>query len=327
MARHLPPLNALRVFEAAARHLSFTKAAAELNVTQAAVSHQVKLLEDVLGAPLFRRFNRRLVLTEAGQAYWPDLRNAFDQIDLATRRLNRRSGPQQLRISTLQSFAAKFLVPRIPRFQARHPKIELMISTSPLQVDFARDDFDLAIRLGGGRYPGLYVEHLMDDYAFPVCAPQLLAGRHPLRRPQDLKFHTLLHDTAVLPEEKAPTWENWLQQAGVPDIDTMRGSGYSDTSMAIQAAVAGQGVAMGRRALVIEELAAGHLVQPFGPVVKNRFSYYLVCPKANAQGRLVAAFRDWLVEEIAQAGLNGPDQKKPGLKKPAAKGGRPNGRA
>ncbi|WP_341704510.1 transcriptional regulator GcvA [Ferrovibrio sp.] len=309
MARSLPPLNALRVFEAAARHLSFTRAAEELHVTQTAVSHQVKQLEAVLGLPLFRRFNRRLVLTEAGQAYLPRLTEAFDIMDAASRQIGRRGGPRRLRISTLQSFAAKWLVPRMPRFQALHPGLDLLLSTSPVPVDFRRDEIDLAIRLGGGRYPGLHVEHLMDDYVFPVCAPALPDGDPPLRRPSDLARHALLHDIWILPEEEAPTWRFWLAQAKqqgaeTAGIDPVRGPGFSDTAMALQAAIAGQGVALGRRVLVADDLAAGHLVQPFGPEVKNRFSYYLVCPPALAQNRDLVAFRDWLVDEIAAAGLN-----------------------
>jgi len=308
MARQLPPLNALRVFEAAARHLSFTRAAEELHVTQTAVSHQVKLLEAVLGQPLFRRFNRRLVLTEAGQAYLPSLSQAFDAMDAATRKIGRRGGPRPLRISTMQSLAVKWLVPRMPRFQAQHPGIDLLISTSPHPVDFRRDEIDLAIRLGGGHYPGLHAEHLMDDYVFPVCAPALVTGDPPLRAAADLKHHALLHDIWVLSAEESPTWRNWLaaaarQGADIAGIDATRGPGFSDAAMVLQAAIAGQGVALGRRALVAADFAAGHLVQPFGPELKNRFSYFLVCPPALAQSREVTVFRDWLVGEIAAAGL------------------------
>ncbi|WP_298724494.1 transcriptional regulator GcvA [uncultured Ferrovibrio sp.] len=301
MARRLPPLNALRVFEAAARHLSFTKAAEELNVTQAAVSHQVKLLEEILGLALFRRYNRRLVLTEAGQAYLPALRDAFDLMDAATRRLSQQSGPKQLRISTLQSFAMRWLVPRAGRFSALHPDIDLMISTSSQLVDFRRDDIDLAIRLGSGKYPDLHAVHLADDYVFPVCSPRLLEGPHPLRRLEDLKHHTLLHDTQVSREARSLTWETWLRRNNVTDIDAGRGMGYSDTGMAIQAAIAGQGVALGRKILVLDDLAAGLLVKPFDIELKNHYSYYLVCPKALADTLKVKAFLDWLVDEIARS--------------------------
>lgn len=303
MARRLPPLNALRVFEAAARHLSFTKAAEELNVTQAAVSHQVKLLEDVLGTSLFRRLNRRLALTEAGQAYLPPLRDAFDQMAAATKRVAQGGDSRSLRISTIQSFAAKFLMPRMPRFRARHPDIELMISTSTQLVDFRRDDVDVGIRLGRGEYPDLHVTKLMDDFIYPVCSPALLRGPHPLRSAEDLKHHTLLHDAALASEEESPTWRNWLRHAGIDGVDATRGPGFSDAAMAIQAAIAGQGVALGRPALVVEDLAAGHLAQPFGPQIRNRYSYYLVCAKANAEQPKQRAFRDWMLEEIARSKL------------------------
>lgn len=302
MARRLPPLTALRVFEAAARNLSFTKAAEELNVTQAAVSHQVRALEDSLGLALFRRYNRRLALTEAGQAYLPPLREAFDQMAAATKRLTQQGEGAALRISTTQSFAAKFLMPRLPRLRSQHC-IEPMISVTHELVDFSRDNIDIAIRLGRGEYPGLDVVHLMDDYVFPVCAPALLKGPHPLDSPSDLKHHVLLHDTALASEEESPSWRNWLRKAGVADVDPARGPGYSDTAMAIQAAIAGHGVALGRRALVAEDLAAGHLVRPFQAEFRNRFSYYLVCAKGMAEQPKQRALRDWLLEELRRSGL------------------------
>ena len=194
MSRRLPPLNALRAFEAAARNLSFTRAADELFVTQAAISHQVKALEEYLGITLFRRYNRRLELTEAGRAYLPGLRDAFDQIDLATKRLTPRSENRSLKISVLPSFAAKWLMPRLAGFQIRHPDIDVLVSASDGLIDFVHDDFDLALRYGPGIYPGLQTDFLMGDQVFPVCSPRLLEGERPLRRPEDLSHHTLLHD-------------------------------------------------------------------------------------------------------------------------------------
>ncbi len=299
MSRQLPPLNALRAFEAAARHLSFTKAADELHVTQAAISHQVKALEETLGLPLFRRFNRRLVLTTEGQAYLPALRDAFDQMAAATLRLRSDDGTGQLKVSTLQSFGAKWLVPRLPRFREQHPNIDVMVSTSGHLIDFAREEFDLAIRFGEGNYPDLHSLHLTDDEAFPVCSPRLLKGRHPLRSPDDLRHHTLLHDSVSRLEE-SPNWRGWFKAAGITDIDYNRGPGYSDSAMVLQAAIAGQGVALGRRSLAIEDLRAGHLVQPFGPVIPTRFSYFVVSPKAGCDRFKVRAFRVWLLEEAAR---------------------------
>ena len=303
MSRQLPPLNALRAFEAAARHLSFTKAAEELHVTQAAISHQVKALEQSLGLPLFRRFNRRLVLTEAGQAYHPTLRDAFDQMAAATHRLQTDDETGQLKVSTLQSFGAKWLLPRLPRFRERHPSIDVMVSTSNHMVDFAREEFDLAIRFGMGVYPDLQCDFLTDDEAFPVCSPRLLKGRNPLRKPEDLENHTLLHDS-VSHDEESPQWQGWLRAAGLTGIDHNRGPGYSDSAMVLQAAVAAQGVAIGRRVLAIEDMMAGHLVQPFGPAMATRFSYYVVSPKAIADRFKVRVFRDWLQEEVERDRLN-----------------------
>jgi LysR family glycine cleavage system transcriptional activator len=297
MARQLPPLNALRAFEAAARHLSFTRAAEELHVTQAAISHQVKALEAFLGLPLFRRFNRRLVLSEAGQNYLPALRDSFDQMASATLRLRQDDASGQLKVSTLQSFGAKWLLPRLPRFRDRAPGIDVMVSTSSHMIDFSREDFDVAIRFGRGVYPDLEVVHLMGDVTFPVCAPRLLESGQGLRRPSDLRHHTLLHDS-VSPEEETPNWRLWVETAGVEDINVERGPGYSDSAMVLQAAIAGQGVALGRRSLVVEDLRAGHLVRPFGPALPTRFSYYLVCPKMTAERAKVRAFREWLLDEV-----------------------------
>jgi LysR family glycine cleavage system transcriptional activator len=296
----LPPLGALRAFEAAARHLSFTKAAEELHVTQAAVSHHIKALEQGLGLPLFQRFNRRLALTNAGRDYLPPLRDAFDLMLAATQRITAGGQSGQLKITTLSSFATKWLIPRLSRFKELQPDIDPMISTSYQLVDLRSEEFDIAIRLGRGRYPGLHVVHLMDDLAFPVCSPRLQKGAHALRQPTDLKHHVLLHDSAVLQDSDAPHWGNWLKAAGVTEIAVDRGSAYSDTALTLQAAIAGNGVALGRRSLVADDIKAGHLVRPFGPELRTRFSWYLVCTPANAGQRKIRAFREWLESEIAR---------------------------
>ncbi len=301
MARKLPPLNALRAFEAAARHLSFTKAAEELNVTQAAISHQVKALEDHLGQPLFRRLNRRLVLTEAGQIYLPVLREAFDAIAAGTQRLNRDQHSGPLHISVLSSFAAKWLLPRLSRFRDRHPEIDVMVSANNKLIDFAEDVFEMGIRYGQGSYPGLRCDLLLGDAVFPVCSPKLLEGPHPLRRPEDLRHHTLLHDE-VSRHDESPDWRSWLQAAGVDGIDWRRGPGFSDSSMVIEAAAAGQGVALGHRWLAAADLESGRIVMPFGPVVPSKFAYYLVSPPAVAERRRVRLFREWLLEEAERSG-------------------------
>ena len=296
MARKLPSLNALKAFEAAARHLSFTRAAAELHVTQAAISHQVKTLEEHLGLALFRRLNRRLVLTEAGQTYLPVLRDAFDAIAAGTAQLHQDKGSGPLHISVLPSFAAKWLLPRMSRFRDRHPDIDVMVSANNKLVDFAEDTIEMGIRYGLGDYPGLHKILLLQDEVFPVCSPKLLQGPHPLKRPEDLRRHTLLHDE-VSRHDESPDWRSWLQAAGVSGVDWRRGPGFSDSSMVIEAAAAGQGVALGHRWLAAADLESGRIFMPFGPAIPSRFSYYVVSPPALAERRRVRLFRDWLLEE------------------------------
>jgi len=298
MARRLPPLKSLRAFEAAGRHLSFTKAADELNVTQAAISHQVKSLEAALRMQLFRRFNRRLMLTDAGQTYLPALTGALDQIDAATRRLRADDDTGNLKISVATSLAAKWLLPRLARFRARHPDIDVQVSASDKLVDFARDDFDLGIRYGFGSYPGLRIDRLMQDTVFPVCSPALLQGPTPLLRPADLKHHTLLHEEWGEPIN-APDWRAWLAAAGVEDVNPDRGPGYSHSSLALQAAIDGQGVALARSSLVGLDLEAGRLVQPFGPVLPTTYACYVVSPTATAERPKIKAFREWQLEQAA----------------------------
>ncbi len=300
MSRRLPPLNALRAFEAAARNLSFTRAADELFVTQAAISHQVKALEEYLGITLFRRYNRRLELTEAGRAYLPGLRDAFDQIDLATKRLTPRSENRSLKISVLPSFAAKWLMPRLAGFQSRHPDIDVLVSASDGLVDFVHDDFDLALRYGPGIYPGLQTDFLMGDQVFPVCSPRLLDGEHPLRRPVDLRHHTLLHDNMGRQDETMQEWAYWLREAGIEDVDYERGPAFSHLSMVLSAAIDGQGVALGRLSLAVEDISAGHLVCPFGPILETAYSTYMVAPYNTADLPKVCRFREWVLEEAAK---------------------------
>ncbi len=300
MARKLPPLNALRAFEAAARHLSFTKAAAELHVTQAAISHQVKTLEEHLSLSLFRRLNRRLMLTEAGQIYLPVLRDAFDSIATGTGRLHQDQDSGALHISVLPSLAAKWLLPRMSRFRDRHPDIDVMVSANNKLIDFSADSIEMAIRYGMGHYPGLRTDLLLRDEVFPVCSPSLLEGATPLAAPEDLSHHTLLHDE-VSRQDESPDWRSWLQAAGVSGVDWQRGPGFSDSSMVIEAAAAGQGVALAHRWLAAADLESGRIIVPFGPVVPSRFAYYIVSPPAVAEHRRVRLFRDWLLEEVAEA--------------------------
>jgi LysR family glycine cleavage system transcriptional activator len=294
-------LNGLRAFEAAARHLSFTKAAEELFVTQAAVSHQVKALEEHLDLKLFRRFNRRLMLTDAGQDYYPQLRDALDSIDRATRRLRRQQETETtLRVTVLPSLAAKWLMPRLPEFSLLHPDLDVLISASDQLIDLEHENFHMAIRFGFGRYPGLFVTRLMGDKIFPVCAPRLLEGERSLRRPADLANHTLLHDDMARRDESSNDWASWLDAANVQGVDPYRGPAFSHSSMVLTAAIDGQGVALGRLTLAADDMAAGRLVCPFGPVIDAPLHYYVVSPPTLAEHPMVLQFREWLIEQAAE---------------------------
>ncbi|HTO68871.1 MAG TPA: transcriptional regulator GcvA [Myxococcota bacterium] len=290
-ARKLPPLNALRAFEAAARHLSFKDAAAELHVTPAAVSHQVRGLEDELGVALFVRLHRALALTPAGARCLPRLRDAFDRLEEATRGLRGRAAQPRLVLSVVPSFGANWLVPRLGRFRARHPEIDLEVLSSSELVDFARDPVDVGVRFGGGRYPGVRADLLVAEEYFPVASPKLARGRRPLRRPDDLRRHTLLHD------ETHDAWRSWLASAGVTAVDPERGVVFSDSSQLVFAAAAGQGVALARALLAAPFLRAGTLVRPFPGSVPAEFAYWVVCAQARAEEPAIRAFRDWLTDE------------------------------
>ena len=290
--RRLPPLNALRAFEAAARQLSFTRAGEELHVTQAAISHQVKALEQWLGLALFRRRGRAIVLTENGQTYLAAVREGLDLLADATDRLTQRQDSGILTVSTMASFAAAWLVPRLGRFRALHSDIDVRLSASDEIVEFARDDVDLAIRYGDGHWPGVEVVPLMTEDLFPVCSPALLMGPHPLRQPEDLRHHTLLHD------DMRETWRLWLLAAGVDGVDPDRGPGYNLSTLVIDAAVDAQGVALARSALIGDHLASGRLVKPFDIQLPAEFAYYLVHPARALDHPKVRAFRDWVMREV-----------------------------
>jgi LysR family glycine cleavage system transcriptional activator len=297
MIRHLPPLNALRAFEAAARHLSLTRAAEELHVTPAAVSHQVKGLEAYLGVKLFRRANRALLLTDAGQACLPGLREGFDRLAQAMEavRDHDQSGP--FTVSVPPSFGAKWLVTRLDRFRQKHPGYDVRLDASMRLVDLMREGVDIAVRYGAGNYPGMRVDRLMDEVAIPVCSPRLIEGHEPLRVPADLCRHTLLHHAASFQDDSYPDWRMWLQAAGVEGCDLSRGPTFSMASMAVEAAIGGQGVALVGNVLVEDDIAAGRLVRAFELSVPVLFAYYIVSPLLTAERPRVVAFREWLLEE------------------------------
>ncbi len=297
--KNLPPLNALRVFEAAARHLSFTKAAEELHVTPGAVSQQIKALEEFIGAKVFRRTNRALLLTDSAQASLPLLREAFDKLEEAARVLAAPGDAKRLNVSVAPSIAAKWLVPRLDRFHDAHPDFEVWVSADMDIVDFAVDDVDVAIRYGAGEYPGLEVELLMAETIIPVCSPRLMLGERPLKSPADLADHTLLHDGAPDKDDSAPTWPMWLKAAGVCGVDGERGPKFNQSSLVIEAAVAGKGVALAKAALALADLEAARLVSPFDVATPSRFAYFIVHPASKGRVKAVRAFKAWLMEEAA----------------------------
>jgi len=297
--KRLPPLNALRAFEAAARHLSFSRAADELNVTPGAVSQQIKALEDFVGGPVFRRERKGLLLTDAAQSSLPSLREAFRLLEDAAARLTAADGDGRLRVSVAPSFAAKWLVPRLAGFHDAHPEIDVWLSADMDVVDFSKDDVDIAIRYGGGRYPGLAVDLLMSETIVPVCAPTLVTGPEPLKEPADLARFTLLHDGSPDNDETCPTWPMWLKAAGVPGADGARGPVFNQSSLVVEAAVAGRGVALAKSALAEADLAAGRLVLAFDVSTPIAFAYHLVRPPAKDANPTVRAFSDWLKSEAA----------------------------
>jgi LysR family transcriptional regulator, glycine cleavage system transcriptional activator len=298
----LPSLNGLRAFEAAARLLSFTLAAAELNVTQTAISHQIRRLEDQLGIKLFIRQNRALALTQEAQDYLPSVRSAFEDLRRATARLHRTERNGRLTVSTTASLATKWLVSRAAAFQDANPGTEVRITTSTHLVDFRQEEVDIAVRYGRGGWPGLRAHWLMAERLFPVCSPRLLTDLKPLRRPEDLAHHTLLHTTAW-PDD----WGLWLTAAGLPRaLAAGRGMTFDLVFMAIQAAVEVLGVALGREQLVEADIAAGRLVAPFDTVLPQDAGYYVVAPEATADAPKIALFRDWLIASANPGALAAP---------------------
>lgn len=292
--RRLPPLNSLRAFESAARHLSFTKAADELAVTPGAISQQVKLLEDTIGVSLFHRQARGLALTDAGLASLPSLRDGFDRLHAAIRLMTQERKAGRLAISVAPSFAAKWLVHRLDRFQNRHPDIDVYVHAGMDLVDFSVDDVDLAIRYGQGNYPDMTSEKLMEERIVPVCAPSLLTGETPLRTLDDLAGYTLLHDDGS--DHEIATWPMWLKAAGTA-VDGSRGPRFNQSSLVIEAAVAGRGVALAKYALAEADLQAARLVIPFDLTTPTDFAYWIVHPSAKSALPEVKAFKDWILEE------------------------------
>ena len=294
--RRLPPLNALRAFEAAARHLNFSRAADELSVTPGAVSQQIQNLEDYVGAALFKRTPKGLLLTDAAQTALPALREAFDRLAEAASLLTAAVDGRRLTLTAPPSFAAKWLVPRLGAFEQAHPQVDVWLSAGIELVDLGAGEVDVAIRYGSGRYPGLEVSRLMSETVIPVVSPELLKEQ-PLDTPQDLKNHVLLHDGSPDPDDSCPDWSMWLAARGLRGVEGMRGPRFNQSSLVIEAAANGRGVALAKRTLAQADLEAGRLVAPLQIATAVDFAYYLVHPKAKGRLPQVKAFVAWLTAE------------------------------
>ena len=294
MNSHLPPLSALRAFEAAARHMSFSRAATELHVTPAAISHQIHALEEDLGIRLFHRMNRSIELTASAKVLLPGLTEAFAGIQSSVRRLRAHNDTGTLTVTASPSIAAKWLVLRLHRFQEQHAEVDVRISATDEVADLTRGDFDIAIRYGAGDYPGLDVELLFTNEVFPACSPQLFTTGPPLRTPDDLALHNLIHDQAVERDPLAPTWPMWLKAAGVKNVPATAGLSFSNMYLALDAAIAGHGVVLAQSTIAAADLAAGRLVRLFTLALPDQFAYYIVTAPGALERPKVRAFRDWL---------------------------------
>jgi LysR family transcriptional regulator, glycine cleavage system transcriptional activator len=293
------PLTALRVFEAAARHESFLQAAEELAITPGAVSRQIKALETELAVRLFERFNRAVRLTDTGRRLATGIGRGLRQMEAAVEEARgARQGP--LVVTAMHSFAARWLVPRLHRFNERHPDIQVLIAASDLAVDLVNDPYDLAIRFSRGPFPGMAAAKLVSLFMFPVCSPRFLE-RHPLRTPHDLASAPLLSDVYVALGE--PTWTEWLALAGAPEVDPSRGQQFSNVYLAIEAALAGRGVALAEHALVVDDLANGRLVKPFDIELESPFSQWIVTLPEKADRPDIRRFRNWLLAQADADGL------------------------
>jgi LysR family glycine cleavage system transcriptional activator len=303
--RFLPGTGSLKAFEAAGRHLNFTRAAQELHVTPAAISHQIKEFEDQLGLRLIERTSRSMRLTEAGETLHKAVSEALGGLNRAVARLEAPKNSHRLKVSASTSVAAKWLVPRLDEYMQRYPGIEVQLDVSDRVRDFDRDGIDVAIRFGNGNYPGARADRLFDNTIFPVCSPALLTSKKPLKHPRDLLQHRLIHVEWSGQGVTWPNWRMWMLAAGVSDFNETSGLHLDNSGLALQAAVDGQGVALGDSSLVADDLAAGRLVQPFALTIKGppQFAYYVISPLANEEETLVKSFREWILEEAARTPL------------------------
>lgn len=313
MTYRLPPLNALRAFEAAARHLSFKNAAKELSVTPTAISHQIKMLEDFLDLALFRRLTRSLELTPEGEAMLPKVREGLECFAAAVESTRAQVAKERLVVVAPPSFATRWLVPRLKSFCQTQPTVQLNLvgsldaidddqsaaARALERVDLREGESQVAICFGSGEYPGFHVDRILSSGYAAVCSPRLMEGPHPLREPADIRFHVLIHDDTIANEQARPSWDKWLRLAGVTGVDAIAGPHFCNSGLALAAAVDGQGVALASRPLAATEVAAGRLVSPFKISVQHHYAYYLVTPEAISARPAVEAFRQWLLAEAS----------------------------
>lgn len=320
MPYRLPPLNALRAFEAAARHLSFKLAGEELAVTPTAISHQIRSLEDYLGFALFHRLTRAIELTAKGRAMLPKVREGLDAFAAAIESTRRHDEGGRLLVSSPPTFLARWLIRHLPGFAARHPDIQLHMTASLTMIDppdaagaaadseaggaadSSAEEAEIFIRFGRGQYPGCRVERLFSPVYTAVCSPRLLSGTQPLKVPADLALHALLHDDTIPELMVRPTWDEWLGLAGVTGVDSNAGMHFSDSGLVLSAAIDGVGVALASKPLIEAEVAAGRLVELFDIVIRRPQAYFLVIPEAIVGQPVVRAFREWLLDEAARMG-------------------------
>jgi LysR family transcriptional regulator, glycine cleavage system transcriptional activator len=302
MIDHFPGLRTLRAFDAAAAQLNFSRAAESMGVTPAAISNQIKELEDQIGVELFQRTSRSMRLTRQGEIMATAAHEAIEVLTRALHRVRRMENKSQLRVSSTPSIAAKWLVPRLDRFMAAFPGADVRVDVSNTLVDFDREDVDIAIRFGNGRYPGLRADLLFQDTLTPVCAPSLITPDKPLRAPKDLLKYILIHLDWEAQGQPWPNWRMWMQAAGVKDFDDKSGLHFGQTALTIQAAINGQGIALGDSTLVADDIAAGRLIRPFDLALKapSSFTYYVITRNDTSDAPMVNAFRDWCIAEAQQ---------------------------
>ena len=300
----LPPLKALRAFEAAARHLSFSKAAEELFVTPGAISQQIKLLEEFLGVSLFKRMHRRILLTDSAQCILPGIQSGLNQMSNALDELKSINFERPITITTPPSFATKWLVPRLKSFRKSNPEIDIRIDTSIEVVDLTHSDIDIAIRFGNGEYTDMQVDFMLHQEVFPVCSPKLVSKKRPLKHPSDLKNFEILQYDPHLWESDWPDWQMWLMAVGAEDVDMHRGLSFSQQELLVQAAIDGQGVALVGSVSVEDDLKAGKLIKPFEQSYPLKLSYYFVTTPAKATWPNIIAVKNWVFQELSQSDEN-----------------------